>query len=116
MSSLVKSEKRLTYATKTYNVKVKKTAEKDIDSIADFLFDKLSPEGAYRYLDVIGQEIKSLSFYADCYTASRSRTIRSVHPKARRMVSHNHKFVYVFHIEDDTVMLDRVLIGKMIVD
>ena len=32
------------------------------------------------------------------------------------MVSHNHKFVYVFHIEDDTAMLDRVLIGKMIVD
>ena len=107
---------RLTDAMKTYNVKVKKTAEKDSDSIADFLFDKLSPEGAYRYLDVIGQEIKSLSIYADCYTANRSRTIKSIHPKARRTVSHNHKFVYVFHIEDDTVMLDRVLIGKMIVD
>ena len=65
---------------------------------------------------MIGQEIKSLSIYADCYITSRSRTIRSVHPKARRMVSHNHKFVYVFHIEDDAVMLDRVLIGKMIVD
>ena len=69
MSSLVKSKRRLTDAMKTYNVKVKKTAEKDIDSIADFLFDILSPEGAYRYLDVIGQEIKSLSIYADCYTA-----------------------------------------------
>ena len=101
---------------KTYNVRVKKTAEKDIDSIADFLFDKLSPEGAYRYLDVVGQEIQSLSIYADCYTISHSRTIHSIHPKARRMVSHNHKFVYVFHIEDDTVLLDRVLIGKLIVD
>ena len=98
---------------KTYNVKVKRTAEKDIDSIADFL---LSPEGAYRYLDIVGQEIKSLSIYADCFLLSRSRTIQSIHPKARRMVSHNHKFVYVFHVEDDTVFLDRVLIGKMIVD
>ena len=101
---------------KTYTVKVKKTAEKDIDSIADFLFDKLSPEGAYRYLDVVGQEIKSLSIYADCYTISHSRTIRSIHPKARRMVSHNHKFIYVFHIEGNTVLLDRVLIGKLVVD
>jgi plasmid stabilization system protein ParE len=101
---------------KTYNVKVRRTAEKDIDSIADFLFDKLSPEGAYRYLDVVGQEIKSLSIYADCFSISRSRTIQSVHPKARRMVSHNHKFVYVFHVEGDTVFLDRVLIGRMIVD
>jgi plasmid stabilization system protein ParE len=101
---------------KTYNVKVRRTAEKDIDSIADFLFDMLSPEGAYRYLDVVGQEIKSLSIYADCFSISRSRTIQSVHPKARRMVSHNHKFVYVFHVEGDTVFLDRVLIGRMIVD
>jgi hypothetical protein len=76
----------------------------------------LSPEGAYRYLDVVGQEIKSLSIYADCFSISRSRTIQSVHPKARRMVSHNHKFVYVFHVEGDTVFLDRVLIGRMIVD
>ncbi len=116
MSSLVKSKKLLTDAMKTYNVKVKRIAEKDIDSIADFLFDKLSPEGAYRYLDIVGQEIKSLSIYADCFSLSRSHTIQSIHPKARRMVSHNHKFVYVFHIEDDTVFLDRVMMGKMIVD
>ena len=30
------------------------------------------------------------------------------------MVSHNRKFVYVFHIEDDVVVIDRILKSKMI--
>ena len=100
---------------KIYDVYVHQSAEADIDGISDFLFANLSQESAYKYLKTIGDEIKSLSVYADCYAESSSKTIRSVHPHARRMLSHNRKWNYVYHIEDDFVILDRVLPSKMII-
>lgn len=99
---------------KIFNVRVLQSAEADIDELADFLFKKLSREGAYRYLDCMKQEVLSLSVYADCFAETHSKTIRSIHPKARRMISHNHKWVYVFHIEGDTVFVDRILPSKTI--
>ena len=100
---------------KTYKVKVLQSAEADIDALADFLFENLSREGAYRYLDFMEQEVLSLSIYANCFAEARSKTIRAIHPKASRMVSHNHKWVYVFHIEDDTVLVDRIIPSNSIV-
>lgn len=94
---------------KTYNVKFLSTAEADIDDLADFLFENLSRESAYRYLDFMRQEAKSLSIYASCFSESRSKTIQAIHPNARRMVSHNHKWAFVFHIENETVFVDRIL-------
>lgn len=44
---------------KTYNVKILDTAEADIEELADFLFENLSRESAYRYLDFMRQEAKS---------------------------------------------------------
>jgi plasmid stabilization system protein ParE len=98
-----------------YDVFVHLSAQADIDGIADFLFANLSQESAYKYLRTIGDEIKSLSVYADCFAESRSKTIRSIHPHARRMLSHNRKWNYIFHIENDFVILDRVLPSKMII-
>ena len=94
---------------KIYNVKILQSAEADIDELADFLFENLSREGAYRYLDFMRQEVLSLSIYADCFSEAHSETIRSIHPKARRMVSHNHKWAYVFHIEGNIALVDRIL-------
>jgi plasmid stabilization system protein ParE len=101
---------------KVYNVEISASAKADIDELADFLFENMSREAAYRYLDTMGTEMKSLSVYADCFAASHSKTIKTVHPFARRMLSHNRKWNYVFHIIDgDTVVIDRVLKSKMIV-
>lgn len=99
---------------RTYNVRVLESAEADIEVLADFLFQNLSREGAYRYLDFMKQEVLSLSVYADCFSVSHSQTILTIHPKARRMVSHNHKWVYVFHVEGNTVFVDRILSSKTI--
>lgn len=97
-----------------YKVEVGATARLDVEELADFLFDNMSLEGAYKYLDTIGFEMQSLAVYADCFSESRSLTIKQVHPHARRMVSHNKKWVYVFHLETDTVVIDRILKAKMI--
>lgn len=79
---------------KTFNVKIHDTAEADIEELADFLFENLSRESAYRYLDFMRQEAKSLSVYANCFSESRSKTIQAIHPNACRMVSHNHKWAF----------------------
>ena len=99
---------------RVYKVRVLPTAEADIDELADFLFEKLSREGAYRYLESMRNEVLSLSVYADCFAKSHSEMIRAIHPNAKRMVSHNHKWAYVFHIEGDTVFVDRILPSKTI--
>ena len=39
--------------------------------------------------------------------------IRQIHPEARRMVSHNRKWVYVYHIEASFVIVDRILPANM---
>ena len=94
---------------KTFNVKILDTAEADIEELADFLFENLSRGSAYRYLDFMRQEAKSLSVYANCFSESRSPKIRAIHPHVRRMVSHNLKWAFVFHIDGDTVFVDRIL-------
>ena len=107
-------ERLWTNAMKVYKVEVAASARLDVDELADFLFENMSQEAAYRYLDMIGLEMKSLAIYADCFSESRSLIIKAIHPHARRMVSHNHKWNYVFHIEDDIVVIDRLLKSKMI--
>lgn len=60
---------------KTYNVIILDTAEADIEELADFLFENLSRESAYRYLDFMRQEAKSLSVYANCFSESCSTQV-----------------------------------------
>lgn len=97
-----------------YNVRVSRSAEADIDELANFLFEHLSKEGAYRYLEFMKQEVLSLSVYADCFGESHSETLRAIHPNAKRMLSHNRKWAYVFHIDRDTVYVDRILPSRSI--
>lgn len=53
---------------KIYDVIILETAEADIDDLAEFLFRNLSLESAYRYLEFMRQEAKSLSLYANCFS------------------------------------------------
>lgn len=97
-----------------YKVEISNTANADRHELMVFLRAVMSREGAHRYASAMHDEILSLAIYADCFGESRSQTIRNVHPHARRMVSHNRKWVYVFHLEEDTVVVDRILNAKMI--
>ena len=97
-----------------YKVEVASTVYEDIEDLKEFLRSVMSQEGAHRYIDVMNGEMMSLSVFADCFAESRMQTIRNIHPHARRMVSHNRKWIYVFHIEEDIVVIDRILKAKMI--
>ena len=47
------------------------------------------------------------------YGKTTSMTLRQIHPEARRMVSHNRKWEYVYHIEASFVIVDRIIPAKM---
>lgn len=95
-------------------VEIDPSADEDIDELYDYLVEVMPYDSARRYVLAMIDEVNSLVVYADCFAESRSATIRQVHPRARRMVSHNKKWVYIFYIEDDIVVVDRILKGKMI--
>ena len=100
---------------KVYKVEVDCSVYEDIEDLKEFLRSVMSQEGAHRYIDVMNGEMMSLSVFADCFAESRMQTIRNIHPHARRMISRNHKWAYVFHIENDIVIIDRILNSKMII-
>lgn len=84
-----------------------------MDNLRVFLGEMLSEEGAIRYANNMRAEIKMLSVYADCFNRTTSKTLLSIHPEARRMVSHNRRWLYVFHTEENFVIVDRILPVKL---
>ena len=97
----------------TYEVRISHTALADMVELRLFLDSMLSEKGAIRYANNMRDEIKMLAVFADCYGRSTSMTLRQIHPKARRMVSHNRRWIYVFHIDGPFVIVDRILPAKM---
>ena len=98
----------------TYKVVISSSAEADLFKLAIFLHSVMSIDGARRYHQTMRNEVQSLSILADLYNPSRYADIRQYHPRARRMVSHNKKWVYIFHIDDDIVVIDRIIPSKLI--
>lgn len=81
----------------------------------DFLKKVMSRENAHKYVDIMACEIQNFSFLANFYHPSQYATIRRLNPKACHMVSHNKKWVYIFHKENQTVVVDRIRPSKLIV-
>ena len=98
----------------TYKIRIDDSAESDLRHLFDFLINVMSRDGANRYIDMITNEVLSLSILANVYSPSQYADIRRYHPQARRMVSHNKRWVYIFHIQDDSVIIDRILPAKLI--
>ncbi len=96
-----------------YEVRISHAAHADMANLRTFLDAMLSEEGAIRYANTMRDEIKMLSVYADCIGLTTSKTLLRIHPEARRMVSHNRRWLYVFHIEENFVIVDRILPAKM---
>ena len=104
-----------------YKVRISRSAMRDMDDLEDFLKSVMSQSGANKYIDNMIAEVQSLSVYADLYRPSTMADIRQsmadirqYHPKARRMVSHNRRWCFIFHVEDDMVIVDRIRPSKMI--
>ncbi len=98
---------------RSFEVRISFAARADMDELRRFLDAMLSLESAESYANNMRAEIKMLSLYAECHGRTTSQTLRLIHPDARKMVSHNRKWLYVYHIEGDFVVVDRILPVKM---
>ena len=87
---------------------------RDMDELEEYLKSVMTQIGANKYIDTMIAEVMSLSVFADLYRTSTKEDILQYHPQARRMVSHNKRWVYIFHIEDETVIVDRIRPAKLI--
>jgi plasmid stabilization system protein ParE len=96
-----------------YEVRISRAAKADMKELRKFLKAMMTEEGAVRYANNMRTEVKMLSVYADLYGRSTSATLRLIHPEARRMVSHNRRWVYVYHIDGQYAIVDRILPAQM---
>ncbi len=96
-----------------YEVRIGHGALLDMSELRSFLRGILSEEGAVRYANAMRGEIKSLSVYGCCMSRTTSQTLLAIHPDARRMVSHNRRWIYVYHLENEIVIVDRIIPSKM---
>ena len=96
-----------------YEVRISHGTRADMAELRKFLKSMMTVEGAIRYANNMREEIKTLAVYAECYGRSTSATLRKIHPEARRMVSHNRKWVYVYHIDGPFAIVDRILPAKL---
>ena len=94
-------------------MRISQKARLDMVMLREFLNGLMSEEGAVCYANTMRAEIKLLSVCAECLSRSTSTTIQQIHPKARRMVSHNHRRIYVYHIEENIVIVYRIIPAKM---
>ena len=97
-----------------YRVEMRESALRDLAELRDFLRTVMSRDGSHRYVENMRNEVQSLAVFADLYRPSTMADIRQYHPRARRMVSHNKRWVYIFHVEDDLVIVDRIRPAKTI--
>ena len=90
---------------KEYKIKILDSVFDDIDSLADFIVGVSLPEHAVRYVRELG---------ADIIPQSRYRTVLRYHPHAKQLRTRNRRFNIIFHTEEDTVIVDKIIASKMI--
>ena len=88
----------------------------DLNDMVAFITSVRTLESALRYKDRVVRKIESLTYLADTLPYSRKHSIKQIHPQAKTLSIMNHKRTVVFHIEDEFVMVDRILVSSMIKD
>ena len=110
---MTNSSSKCVTTMRNYEVRISHAALQDMARLRVFLDEMMSEDGAVRYANNMRAEIKMLSLYADLYRRTTSKTFLQIHPQARHMVSHNRRWDYVFHIEGEFVVVDRIIPAKM---
>ena len=92
-----------------YTVRILDTVFADIGDIADYIVAVSTPEHAAKYARELQAEIMSLSYLAGIIPESRYLSVRHYHPHAKQLRTHNKQLNIIFHIDDDYVVVDRII-------
>ena len=87
-----------------------------MDEIADHIIELSRPEHAVRYVHEMVAEINKLSYMVDMLPESNSTYIKKHHPNAKRYNIKNGIWCVIFHVEEEFVIVDKILPSSLITD
>lgn len=98
---------------KTFRLKYSTRAVADLDRLAAFAIGVHTPDFARRYVAKLRNEVESLSYLADMLPKSKYRLPLLYHPEARTLPVGNNRLTVIFHIDGETVFVDKILPSAM---
>ena len=101
---------------KTYKVVYSKTAVDDLEEIVSYIKSFYRLEAGLNYIERIKNQLDSLANSADALSSNRSEMIKKLYPEAKTISIINHRWTAVYHIENDFVIIDRLIPSKMIIE
>lgn len=92
-----------------------KTAVDDLDDIVSYILIIYRLEAGLKYTERIREQLHSLAYCAESLAPNRFDTIRYRYPESKTVSIMNHRWTAVFHIDEDFVIIDRLIPSKMLI-
>lgn len=86
----------------------------DMRDIASFIVSVSRPQHAMRYIDEVLAELNTLCCMATMLPESRYYYPKRFHPESKMMTLHKKPLCAIFHIEGESVVVDRIVHPSMI--
>ena len=99
---------------RSYKLIVSLAALNDLDNVVAYIASIYRLESGLKYKERIIEQVKRLSYCADCFPISRKRMIKRIHPEGRRILIMNRKWCVIYHISDGYVLVDRFVPSKSV--
>jgi hypothetical protein len=101
---------------KTYPVLIRNQVYLDLYEIASFIISKNSYSLAKNYMLMLYNEIKSLSYLADVIPSAKWSFISAQYPNCKSLITKNKKWNIIFKIENDFVIIEKIIASRLIVN
>ena len=98
----------------SYKLIVSLNALNDLDNVVAYIASLYRLESGLKYKGRVIEQVKRLAYCADCFPISRKKSIKRIHPEARRMLVMNKKWCVIYHISNGYVMVDRIIPSKLV--
>jgi len=99
---------------KIYPVLIRKQVYLDLYEIASFIISVNNYSLAQKYLFMLYNEIKTLSYLADVIPFAKWSFISTQYPNCKSLITKNKKWNIIFRIENDFVIVEKIIASKLI--
>ena len=97
-----------------YRVEYDIEAEADIAALVAWVSEKTSIDYSRKYINRFFDEIEVLSYLAPILPESKFKQPKRYHPETKTYVVGNKKLTVIFYIEEDYVIVDKILPSALI--
>jgi len=98
----------------SYKLIVSLAALNDLDNVVAYIASVYRLESGLKYKERIIEQVKRLTYCADCFPISKKKSVKGIHPEARRMLIMNRRWCVIYHISNNYVMIDRFIPSKLL--